>query len=920
MKKIFSLLCLMALVLTSLNTSASSPKKVLLEGFTSSSCSPCAQMFPTWDANVVQALDVLIPIKYHTSWPLPEDPMYTISAAVSSTRTSYYSMTAVPGYCKAGAVVEMTEANIENWYNPALNHDELLAATSPITLEITQVNQGQTVNVSVKVSSDNELAGQMLRVALVEPIVYYEGANGITEHEWVVRTMLPNAQGSVLTLAAGASTTVELSTTLAAALASKNLYVVAFVQDDASKDVMQAATNIDSRQAIAKVTTVQSQADGIPRNGFRTKVATVKNDGNFTETFALTATQLNDDVDCTVSLDKTSVTLEPGASEDITLNVNAGANAFYTSIYVVATPQSNERFAVADAVTFDFLTNDAKYAVYYGYGNTTSFAYEMMKADERYNKDLVYIPQYSDIFTRFNPTQFDLAIIGFNANNYSSFISGIGSRAVVAAEDMLDAGKRVLFTAEFGMSLFNRTDISVAAAIKNFARERINTSGATALARYTADANGNVTAIKTFTLNGFSSDPIGSSINSITCNQYSQAYPYFNLINEALETETNELGNITPFCYYDGDQTKIAGVKGEYAAGRLVYTSFGFDAISNTTTRNTVIDNIITWLLSDVSDLPTIQVSNDYIDFGEVLIGETAAQEITITNNGSQPLVIDRMEYDGADEFTMSLPENISLGLGDSYTLTIGYTPTNTKDSYGTLTIYSNATLAPEFYISFEGIGVSEQEMPTAVLSENALDFGEIEVMETKELTIKLSNTGNGPLTVQSITFSMNNPAVFEVTQGGDAPYTLEAGDSEDLVVLFQPFAAVQYTGVLDIQTNDPKNQIMQVNLTGLGKEDPGEDGVKEVSAQNGNFTMRVLPNPVSAQGSIEFSALNNPMNVELSVMDAAGRIVNSIYSANAIIGNVSIPLNVNNYANGFYTIIGTINGEQVNLPLIIRK
>jgi len=54
--------------------------------------------------------------------------------------------------------------------------------------------------------------------------------------------------------------------------------------------------------------------------------------------------------------------------------------------------------------------------------------------------------------------------------------------------------------------------------------------------------------------------------------------------------------------------------------------------------------------------------------------------------------------------------------------------------------------------------------------------------------------------------------------------------------------------------------------------------------------------------------------------MDAAGRIVNSIYSANAILGNVSIPLNVNNYANGFYTIIGTINGEQVNLPLIIRK
>ncbi len=915
-----SLLIVIALAFPFYNAKADSKRMYLSEVFTSSSCAPCASFNPTFASYMYPNEDVYIPLKIHTQGPSPTDPMYSNNVASNAARASYYGISAVPTFIFNGATVSN-----DNIIAPFANIEQYKTATSPITLTVHQITDASTITANVKVASSTALAGKMLRIAIVEWEVAYTGTNGDPIHEWVMREMLPNAGGTALNVAAGASQDVSLTYTLTQGVNKNNLYVVAFVQDDITKEVLQAGHNLAERQVRSEITVVGDAFTKIQRSNTITKVFKVKNLSTFKSTFSVKIDDNSFIVDkaaCKATLSKASVTLEPNASEDITLTIVSNDQAYFARILVDAIPTSTDKISRPDYDNFDVLTEDAKYAVYIGYGNSGVYAYASFLANSEYKKDLVAIPiSYENILKNFPPVQFKLAVFAFDASNYDKITNIAAAGTISAIDDMLAADKRVLMTTEFATSAAFMPNNTVFASFKSLLSNKIQILTSTARMNGTVDANNSVTGITPFSITGLNSDPVGKLFGKVSCTPYIKDNQVYCFLSDAM-TMFDPHTSI-PMCYYDTDQTQIAGIRAELAAGKLAYLTFGFDAIKSDADRSKVFNGIVTWLLKDVSDEAKIFVSTSNIEFNEIKVGETASKNINITNTGLKPLKIDKIELSyGEENFaipTFSGP--VILAIGDTFNLRVVFTPKAIGQCDGGVVITSNAFLQNETNINLSGAGTDEVQVPTISVSSTKLNFDTVQVLETKFITITVNNTGNVPLNIESITLPQNDPVVFDVEEGGDTPYAIDPGQSADVVVSFQPTSEGNFTGLLEIQSTDPNNLITKVALAGKGYIVDTTTSVNDpIKTNSGNFTMRTVPNPMVNNGSVEFTVINTPTNVEMYVIDAAGKTIETIYNGSSVLGTINLPINTEKYSNGYYTIIANVNGEQISLPLIITK
>ncbi|HIO76490.1 MAG TPA: choice-of-anchor D domain-containing protein, partial [Gammaproteobacteria bacterium] len=94
----------------------------------------------------------------------------------------------------------------------------------------------------------------------------------------------------------------------------------------------------------------------------------------------------------------------------------------------------------------------------------------------------------------------------------------------------------------------------------------------------------------------------------------------------------------------------------------------------------------------------------DRIDFGQVTLGTSAKQNLTITNNGKANLVISNITSDWAGRLSLSAT-SFSLPPGQSKNLLLTYTPDRTGALTGQLTISSNAS-QPLLPVSVQAMGI----------------------------------------------------------------------------------------------------------------------------------------------------------------------------------------------------------------------
>ncbi len=246
-------------------------KTVLAELFTGSECKPCLAADKAFDylRERFKENDLAI-LEYHLSIPMP-DPMANKDA---DDRAKYYDVRSTPtaiidgvSYIASGGNLFMAK-NKFMLYSDFVEHQLKQPATVSIHLDASMKNLN-TVELNataqqkfLKASDKN----YRLRVVLAEETVQYKGANTVSEHKYVVRKFLGSVDGAAFNTKGKAVVKAkesiphvvaelknylelrELSMkTMGVGFREKKheidaakLFVVAFVQNDSTREILQA--------------------------------------------------------------------------------------------------------------------------------------------------------------------------------------------------------------------------------------------------------------------------------------------------------------------------------------------------------------------------------------------------------------------------------------------------------------------------------------------------------------------------------------------------------------------------------------------------------------------------------------------------------------------------------------------------------
>jgi len=128
------------------------------------------------------------------------------------------------------------------------------------------------------------------------------------------------------------------------------------------------------------------------------------------------------------------------------------------------------------------------------------------------------------------------------------------------------------------------------------------------------------------------------------------------------------------------------------------------------------------------------------------------------------------------------------------------------------------------FYCCTDGSGIftcslaGEEDHPQIAVDPEMLDFGEVEVDESTELTLTISNEGDIDLSVSDI--SVEGDYFISDFEG---EFSIEPDGSEEITVTFAPEEISEFEGTLTVVSNDPDDGEVGVQMIGMGVEPPRE-------------------------------------------------------------------------------------------------
>ena len=224
------------------------------------------------------------------------------------------------------------------------------------------------------------------------------------------------------------------------------------------------------------------------------------------------------------------------------------------------------------------------------------------------------------------------------------------------------------------------------------------------------------------------------------------------------------------------------------------------------------------------SGTPGATVSPGSLSFGDDVVGvKTDARAVTLTNNGTAPLLISTFGISGPDAADFSQGANCPvspdfLPVGSSCTLYVAFTPDSPGPKTATLTIGDNAPDTPETVaLSGSGLG-GGGGTAGATVSPGSIAFGDDVVgNKTDARAVTLVNTGTAPLVISTV--HLNGPDAADFSQGTECPVSpdyLPPGGSCTTYVAFTPDSTGPKSATLAFGDNAPDSP-QTVSLSGSG-------------------------------------------------------------------------------------------------------
>jgi HYDIN/CFA65/VesB-like, Ig-like domain/Secretion system C-terminal sorting domain/PQQ-like domain len=214
---------------------------------------------------------------------------------------------------------------------------------------------------------------------------------------------------------------------------------------------------------------------------------------------------------------------------------------------------------------------------------------------------------------------------------------------------------------------------------------------------------------------------------------------------------------------------------------------------------------------------PQIGTSTNSINFGNVIIGTTSNQPLTIQNTGSAKLIISAFNMTNP-RFGITpnnVPDTINPNQSKNYTVT--FTPNAYDTTSGQLRISSNDAGTPVKIISLRGKGV--QNGSYIALSSNSSNWNTRRVNSLSGFTFSITNQGSQPLQINSVSFSTQRFS-FDNTNV-TFPVTIDTQKSRTFRIWFNPNSASTFSDTAVISSNAVNLPSANISLTGTGQFNP---------------------------------------------------------------------------------------------------
>src|SRR6266581_4990318 len=309
---------------------------------------------------------------------------------------------------------------------------------------------------------------------------------------------------------------------------------------------------------------------------------------------------------------------------------------------------------------------------------------------------------------------------------------------------------------------------------------------------------------------------------------------------------------------------------------------------------------------SGVTASATLSANPGSIAFGNIVVGNTSTQTITLANSGSTNVTISQISLSGTGFNASGLATPMTLAAGQSATFTAQFAPAAAGNTSGSITLTSDAS-NPTLTIALSGTGTQGQ----LAANPASVSFGNVLVGSSGSQTVTLTNSGTASVTLSAASASGTG---FSIS-GLSLPLTLAAGQNTTFTAQFAPSATGSASGTASITSNAPGSPLT-IALSGTGVAATFLLGANPASLSFGNVN-------VGGNGSSSVTLTNtgnSNVNISSVTVSGAGFSASGVSAGTNLTPNQSLTLNVAFAPTTAGSVTGSVSvaSNATNSPAVI--
>ncbi|WP_299523403.1 choice-of-anchor D domain-containing protein [Winogradskyella sp.] len=340
-------------------------------------------------------------------------------------------------------------------------------------------------------------------------------------------------------------------------------------------------------------------------------------------------------------------------------------------------------------------------------------------------------------------------------------------------------------------------------------------------------------------------------------------------------------------------------------------------------------------LLDEIIDAQVLVSSNE-VQYPQTALGNSSQQTITIQCIGDVPLNISSIQLVGSDnsQFSFTFPTvPFDIQPNQTQTFEVDFAPTSIGEKEVVFRINNSSANNPQLDIQLSGLAVETAETDYDTNTDPIYDFGDVYIYGGTELvTLTVSNSSSAPYTVADIDITGNDASLFTIVQQPELPKLFNPGDSETVIISFDPDSIGEKTATIEASFQD--NTILDTaDLIGNGVNTINNPNAPKLSSYEYWFNDDYFGRQTTSLGSnnsiesLNFdsstSNISNGLNTfHFRVKDENGSwssvLSEYVYVQNATISGANTITDYEYWFDNDYASRTTGNGDGTN-PLILN-